>query len=544
MLLRFRDLQADVDFGRGVFAFLDVRNAEAAVGHENRFRFVETARLDERLAVEEAAHRNLLHFGGKHFEEGGEIAVVARFDVGLERLLDNRFVGVVEGDGLRHRVGGFVDAARHAEQVAEGVERPRRVGGGKRLAQKVFRTFEIEAEEVVEAELEEGVPIGGVAAGDGFLQHVKPFVLNHVGRRRQFRIAFGHEAVLQEEQPVGLRLLRLAEIKMLGPFGGEALVFESAPAGALRNDFRGLEGEGLLRAGELLFELLARQHLVKIRGDFVDGGVPVAENLFRIGLDGAVGFEPFPSGLRRHGHAFALRAADAGLHFEIVFAFGGGQAALPVMAARALAPDEQLAAAEAVGGCLDEAVAVFVDGGFELAGFLRNVEELVEGVGVVRGDGDVEFAVVGDGDLREGALPAFDISMCERFLCGHDDALFLALRNGDVAPPVHRGDVDRVVHDADADVEEFRRFRQHEIKLVGDGAGAAEFVEAEDGRAVFVFRRGGEHGAAGQIMMAATADVPFDAARQPCVADGEILRLEDGIVRYQIAFCDFVEQLP
>ena len=151
---------------------------------------------------------------------------------------------------------------------------------------------------------------------------------------------------------------------------------------------------------------------------------------------------------------------------------------------------------------------------------------------------------MGDGDLCEGALPALDVSVCERFLCGNDDALFLAFRNGDVAPPVHGGDVDRVVHDADADVEEFRRFRQHEIKLVGDGAGAAEFVEAEDGRAVFVFRRGGEHGAAGQIMMAATADVPFDAAREPCIADGEILRLEDGIVRYQIAFCDFVEQLP
>ena len=45
-------------------------------------------------------------------------------------------------------------------------------------------------------------------------------------------------------------------------------------------------------------------------------------------------------------------------------------------------------------------------------------------------------------------------------------------------------------------------------------------------------------------MVAATADVPFDAAREPCVADGEILRLEDGIVRYQIALCDFVEQLP
>ena len=200
---------------------------------------------------------------------------------------------------------------------------------------------------------------------------------------------------------------------MLGPFAEEAFVFKSAPAGALRNDFRRLEGKRLLRAGELLFKLLARKHLFKIRGDFIDGGVPIAENLFRIGLDGAVGFEPFPCGLRRHGHAFALRAADAGLHFEIVFAFGGGQAALPMMAASALPPDEQLAATEAVGGSLDEAVSVFVDGGFELAGFLFDVEELVEGVGIVRRDGDVEFAVVRDGDLREGALPAFNVSMCE-----------------------------------------------------------------------------------------------------------------------------------
>ena len=45
-------------------------------------------------------------------------------------------------------------------------------------------------------------------------------------------------------------------------------------------------------------------------------------------------------------------------------------------------------------------------------------------------------------------------------------------------------------------------------------------------------------------MVTATADVPFNAASEPCVADGEILRFEDGIVCYQIAFCDFVEQLP
>ena len=84
-----------------------------------------------------------------------------------------------------------------------------------------------------------------------------------------------------------------------------------------------------------------------------------------------------------------------------------------MMAARALAPDEQLAAAETVGRCLDEAVSVFVDGGLELAGFFFDVEELVEGVGVVRGDGDVEFAVIRDGNLRERPLSAFDVSVCE-----------------------------------------------------------------------------------------------------------------------------------
>jgi len=274
--------------------------------------------------------------------------------------------------------------------------------------------------------------------------------------------------------------------------------------------------------------------------DFIKRGGPVlGVGGGGVGLEEAIGFGPGEVGRRGHGEAFVLGAGDAGLDFEVGWRAGSGEEFLPAPAAGGLAPDEHFSTALGSGGGLEEAEAVFVQGGDEGALGIREVVEEIDGLAVVGGIGVVDVVLAaGDGD----ALELVGEAQAEGGVGGGDDARVPGFGDGDVGPPIH-GDFAVVgVENADAGEEEGGGVGEMEVDLIENLADSFEIIEAEDGGVGFAFEAGEEDGGAGEGGVARDGAVEFDSAGEPGVAGGEVGGLENGVGVEEVSSGGFVEE--
>ena len=73
----------------------------------------------------------------------------------------------------------------------------------------------------------------------------------------------------------------------------------------------------------------------------------------RVGLEQAVGFQPVPAAVGRHGHVFQLRARQSGLNLDVGLPWHG-EKFLPLATALAHAPHKQFAPLEPRRGELEQ----------------------------------------------------------------------------------------------------------------------------------------------------------------------------------------------
>ena len=131
-----------------------------------------------------------------------------------------------------------------------------------------------------------------------------------------------------------------------------------------------------------------------------------------------------------------------------------------------------------------------------------------------------------------------------RFHRGDDDAASGSHRGRDVAPPVHRHDFFCGIVNSAAREQKTRVFRKEKINLKRCLAVTAAVVDTQDGTGFRVVEFCCETRGTGVGVVSAPSAVEFDAARKPCVADGEIAGTEFGVGGQQFASGGLVEQTP
>ncbi len=233
---------------------------------------------------------------------------------------------------------------------------------------------------------------------------------------------------------------------------------------------------------------------------------------------------------------FQLGAGEAGLDLAVAAGAGCGQPLLPAPSAGPVAPHEELAAAQQVGGGLDEPVPVGVQRGDPAAAAVRHLVEVVGGVRAVQGVAAVDAVVRRDGDLAQAAL----VAELPGLVGGGEDPDLLPDRG--VGPPV-RGHRPLVrVADADTGVEEVGAVGQPQVDLEGQVAQAFPLPQAQHLSPVRGGDAGGVQGRAGEGGVAGGADVPFDAAGVPGAVEGEAGGLEHRVAVEEFASGGQVEQ--
>ncbi|CAM5347541.1 2-methoxy-6-polyprenyl-1,4-benzoquinol methylase, mitochondrial [Streptomyces griseus] len=288
-----------------------------------------------------------------------------------------------------------------------------------------------------------------------------------------------------------------------------------------------------------LLHRAARQRLRQPRARLLGGGGPVAAvHGGRVGGQRAVGLQPAEGGARLQRHVLQLGAGETGLDLRVATAPGPVQPLLPAAAALPVAPAEQFAAAQQVGGGLGEPVAVRVERGDPPAGVLGQLVEVVGGVRGTQRVGVVEAVRLRDADPGEGVVVAEVPG-----LVGRDQHPGVrGLRHGDVGPPVDRcGLLVRVAYPY-ADVQEVGVVGEPEVHLEGQVAQPLPLPEADHRAAVGCGHERGVQRRAGQGGVAGGADVPLDPAGEPGPVEGEGGGLEDRVAVEEFAAGGLVVQ--
>ncbi len=225
-----------------------------------------------------------------------------------------------------------------------------------------------------------------------------------------------------------------------------------------------------------------------------------------------------------------LRTGQTGLDLGITAGARFGEPRLPAPPGPPGAPQEQLAAAQGVGGGLDEAVALGVEGGDPPAGAVGDVVEVVGGDLAAQGVGPVGAVRHRDRDAAQGAV----VTELPGGVGGGQDAGLRALGDGGVGPPVDGDGVVVRIADPYADVQEVGALGQPQVHLERQIAQSLPLPQAQHLPAVRRRDAGGVQRGAGEGGVAGGADVPFDAAGEPGTVEGEV-----GGLQHRVAVEEF-----
>ncbi len=235
---------------------------------------------------------------------------------------------------------------------------------------------------------------------------------------------------------------------------------------------------------------------------------------------------------------FQLGAGQPRLDLRVATGAGLGEPPLPAAPGPPGAPQEQLAAAQRVGGGVDEAVAGGVERGDPAAVAVRDLVEVVGGVLAAQRVRAVGAAGLRYGDVAQGVLVPEVPGAVRR----GEDAGVLVLGDGGVGPPVGGHRVQVRVADTDADEEEVGAVRKPEVHLEGQVAQPLPLPQAQHLAAVGRRYGRGVHRGAGQRGVSGGAGVPLDAAGEPGAVEGEVGGLQDGVAVEQFAAGGLVVQ--
>ncbi len=296
----------------------------------------------------------------------------------------------------------------------------------------------------------------------------------------------GERAGAQQFPP---RLLVLAERALLEGRPGQlvrgAQHFERAPAGTDGEDLAG-RGVGVRQPGGVRgLDRVPGQGALQTALDLRPRGLPVGP-VRRLRAHGQrpVRLQPGDVALGLQPDVFELGAGESGLDLAVPAGPRLGEPLLPAPPAGPRSPDEEFAAAQDIGGRLDQPLARLVDRGDPAAPPVGHLVEVVGGEGAVERVGPVGPVVRRHGHPAQASLVAEVPGLLGR---GDHPAL---LGDRDVGPPVQRGGLLVRVADADADIQEVRAVRQPQIDLEGEVTQAFPLPQAQHLAAA----RGGDAG--------------------------------------------------
>ena len=356
------------------------------------------------------------------------------------------------------------------------------------------------------------------------------------GRYRLARVVFAHRPAFEQRAPRRLLRARHAEVQLRRQRRLARVrapqVFQRAPAAsAAKKRLRRALCHGVARLPQQLFQPFLRDERFEPRFHRRLRAVPRAVDLRRAGVHRAVGLQPFPCRVRRHGQALILRLRKPRLNFDIAVVRVSGQKLLPPRASARLAPDEQLPPALAVRRGLHQAPAVRVQMRDILPPLRRDLPEMVDRLRIVHRVGHVVAAAVDRHAVLEDHAVPRDIRRVRR----NDHAPAAPFRHGDIAPPVGRDGLRVFIDQPHPREQHPRAVRQEKIHLEAHAAQPLVFVHAQHRRAVRELRPGGEQRRAGERVMADDRGVPLHAAGKPRIAHGKIAGVQRFVLIQQIS---------
>ncbi len=360
------------------------------------------------------------------------------------------------------------------------------------------------------------VVVGGRARPRG-LQQIAP------GRRDQRRSGDGagsRQVPGSEQRQPGLllRAQRGRVERRTGQVQSRAGGLQRAPSGA--------GGQRLLRfvvgvrqpGGVGGIDVRARQRGRQPGRGLFPGRSPVrAVHRRGVGLQRPVRLQPAELAAGFQRDVLQLRTGQACLDLGIAAGAGLGEPLLPAPPGPPRPPQEELAAAQGVGGGLHQAAAVHVEGGDPAAGAVGHRVEVVGGELAAQRIGPVGAVGVRYRDAAQGPF----VAEVPGLLGGGQDTGVLVLGHGGVGPPVDRHGVMVRIADPDAHVEEVGAVGQPQVHLEGQIAQPLPLPQPQHLPAVRRRDTGGVQRGAGEGGVAGGTDVPFDAAGEPGAVERE-----------------------
>ena len=168
-----------------------------------------------------------------------------------------------------------------------------------------------------------------------------------------------------------------------------------------------------------------------------------------------------------------------------------------------------------------------------------NCEEIVHRIRDLLVIGDFHAIHHGNIHLHDHAFSAG-----KSLLCRNNHSSILILRNGHIAPPVHRNHFTALVDDPHTAVQETAVLLQPEIDLIRHLADSLILIEAENRKTVLCLRFRCVHRLGGKGMMADDTDVPLHATAEPGIADSQVTETQNVIGVKEIFSCGLVPEFP
>ena len=262
-------------------------------------------------------------------------------------------------------------------------------------------------------------------------------------------------------------------------------------------------------------------------------------NRFGIQLCAAVALRPFQNLSCGEGLIMHLASGKACLNFHISAVAGAGEKFLPAVAAAMVAPAEHLVIQQRCGGTVIENVAVLVCAAFPCGLYpFGRLEEIVKGAARVAGIGEVP--------LHHGEIGEFFVGQVvadhHDHVGGGENAGLSVLGDGNVGPPVGGGIGPGGVLYLDVGEKLAGACGKVEVRLPYIFLCPLKLIDTDEFLAVFILQNGRPDVVAGEIGVANGAEVPFDAAGEPCIADGKVARLQNGVCHKELAVLHLVKE--
>ena len=372
--------------------------------------------------------------------------------------------------------------------------------------ERLLSTLKITAGIAHQAQMHPAEPILIIRVLHSFFQSGKPAGIDNISFGNGQDIGSVHFSGSEKTQPRQLAVVQSAFREVVP--GGQpvlaihdtALLFQTAPSGTHVDHRAGFSGDGLHSVQDVSGAMV--KCIIQCVYDGFLGGIPVSVELFGTPVQRTISLGPGIDTAGFQGNMLQLSAAQTGLDLYIACIVTVRKEVLPVVAAVAVTPDEQLPTKEIPRGTLDHANTVFVHGCDPLGGAVGDIEEEILRDLHILGIGNVDASANRDVSEIQIALGFFCI-VDEGFGSGNDDAHTIGVGNSDVGPPIGPDVMIGGIFDSGADKQHPGIFGKPCIEAVGRATNALILIHTDTGGSICHGDVLGKHVCTGHGMMTA-----------------------------------------